>query len=127
MKYPVIFKCLGHGIERWLEICENGPVGVRFSKNVIPLARTSSSIIVTDKPVSLGYRIKISGNSPLTIESGVHIADLYTVKDGSYTYTPVYNRPIVPDFTTPYLVFGLCGGTIVCIVSAFSKVLLDIL
>lgn len=120
-------RCLGYGLNRVLEVNVKTPTGIRFSRNVLPFFEGNSDIILTEKPVFIPYRVKISNTHPLSIESGMHIADVCVINNGKYESTSIYNRPVLPDFTTPYLVFGVCGGVIVCIVSAFSKVLLDLL
>ncbi|KAI5133699.1 hypothetical protein NEAUS04_0835 [Nematocida ausubeli] len=131
MKVPyLIIKSLGYALDRVLEVESNGLTGIQFSENVLPIGPTDSSLIVLDSPsaAKINYRIKIRNVHPLKIESGLHIADVVTVyADGSSKTTSVFNRPIIPDFTTPYLVFGVCGGIIVCLMSAYSKVLLSLI
>lgn len=123
----ILFRCLGHGLDRVLQVESRSLTGIQFTKNVLPFLHTDSGIVTTDRPISIRYRIKIRNRHPLTIESGMHVADIGAFVNNKYESVSVYNRPIVPDFTTPYLVFGLCGGVIVIILSAFSKLLLDLL
>ncbi|KAI5190712.1 hypothetical protein NEMIN01_1177 [Nematocida minor] len=125
--FPVLFRCLGYGLNRTLEVEGDALMGIKFTKNALPLLNNNTSIIATDRPISIQYRLKIRNIHPLTIESGVHVADIGILRNNKYESVSVYNRPIVPDFTTPYLVFGICGGVIVCIMSAFSKVLLRLI
>lgn len=122
----ILFRCLGCGLNRTLEVNSNTLTGIQFTKNALPFIGSSSQIITTDKPISIRYRIKIRNSHPLTIEEGLHIAEIGTLSNDKYESVSIYNRPIIPDFTTPYLVFGVCGGVIVGILSAFSKVLLGL-
>ncbi|KAI5180562.1 hypothetical protein NEOKW01_0866 [Nematocida sp. AWRm80] len=104
----------GIGLNRVLRVNESGNT-VIFSKNVLPIT----------KGALLKYRLKILKHLPLTIERGVYAFSIGNITNGTVNVINVYNRSIIPDFTTPYLVFGLSGGTIILIVSLFSKVLMD--
>ncbi|KAI5167619.1 hypothetical protein NEIRO03_2149 [Nematocida sp. AWRm78] len=126
MKPFLLIKCLGYGLNRTLVINSNSLIGVQFTQNILPIISNSNEIITNNEFITVNYRIKLSGTCPLSIESGLHIANVIAANNEMIDKRIVYNRPIIPDFTTPYLVFGICGGVIVSIISAFSKVLLHI-
>lgn len=123
----VLFRCFGSGLDRILKVECNTLTGIQFTRNTLPFIRSSSQIVTAEEDISVKYRIKIRNTHSLTVESGLHIADIVSLSKSNCNSISVYNRPIVPDFTTPYLVFGICGGVIVGIFSAFSKVLLDLM
>ncbi|KAI5189260.1 hypothetical protein NECID01_0455 [Nematocida sp. AWRm77] len=129
---PLIVACLGVGRNRVLEIqnAEGSSVEIRFSPHVLPVlsGMPAHALVFTGKEsIRIPYRVKILKNYPLGIETGVEVAEVVAQTGESTAKKTVYSRPIIPDFTTLYIAYGLCGATITCIFGVFSKVLLKII
>ncbi|OAG29612.1 hypothetical protein NEDG_00745 [Nematocida displodere] len=126
---PILALCSGAGLCRELVLKGDAPVAVSFSKYALPLTGTHAftrRAIVARGGTSIPYRLKVPRDTPLSSEAGIPLADVVVYTKGGWHTGSIQERSIIPDFTTPYLVYGLCGTVIVGIVSAFSKVLLGL-
>jgi len=131
----VIVESLGIGLRRAVRITnsEGKYLSLEFSPYVYPIFPSNSPYLVrgsgsgsfttNSKLIEIPYALRVLQDYPITIDSGVKVLE---VSDGKESRT-LYNRPLIPDFTTPYVVFGLSGGVMVLIFSVFTKVLLDLI
>ncbi|KAI5172831.1 hypothetical protein NEFER03_1847 [Nematocida sp. LUAm3] len=108
----------------------------RFTEHALPMHTYTSNIIVKSN-TSIKYRRRVTRSTHLDSEhsvcvgvvgsyAGTSAASEEGKESSPYVYKKILDRPILPDYTTPYLVFGLCAGVLVGITSSFSKVLLNI-
>ncbi|KAI5186878.1 hypothetical protein NEHOM01_1767 [Nematocida homosporus] len=135
----LILHCFGSGIIRHLSLTStqphainnhhSAPLVLKFSSSVFPIlpASQTSQLVLLHPGESLQYRKRITRAEHLDSESGLLVCTAGTITDSTIKITRIYDRPIVPDYTTPYLVFGLCGGVIISILSAGSKTLLGLI
>lgn len=111
-----------HGIEQ----VAHTPLVIIFSDLVLPIQRTNKSRIITviNNETIIPYRKRVTRAEKLDIEEKTHVCSIGAIEGDKIVVKHIYDRSIVPDYTTIYIVLGLCGGAIVAVVSAFSKSLL---
>lgn len=126
-----VLGCIGVGLDRSIVIeisaekaRKEPPLLIIFSDLVAPLSGARVSTVVGNEVLS--YRKRITRAAQLDIEEKMHVCTVGTVENNRILIKHVYDRSVVPDYTVLYVVFGLCGGAIVAIVSIFSKILLEI-